>query len=68
MRLIGVLLGFALAIKALAYGEDDHRANQGQQDTKPVCVHNLHMDDCMQKNQTYQPMVMIRGQLLPVRD
>lgn len=68
MRLIGVLLVFALAIIALAYGQDDRRADQGRQETKPVCMMNLHVDDCKQKNEAYQAMVMIRGQLLPVPD
>lgn len=68
MRLIGVLVVFALAINVLAYGQDDHRADQGRQETKPVCMMNLHVEDCRQKNQAHQAMVMIRGQLLPVPD
>lgn len=68
MRLIGVLLGLALAIKALAYAEDEHRTNQTCEDSKPVCLMNLHVDDCKQHNAPHQSMVMIRGQLLPVPD
>jgi len=66
MRLIGVLLGIALAINALAYGQDDRRADQGWQHSRPVCMMNLHVDDCKQKREAHQAMVMIRGQLLPV--
>ncbi|HEY0906283.1 MAG TPA: hypothetical protein VGE17_03720 [Methylophilus sp.] len=68
MRLIGVVLGIALAINALAFGQDDRRADQGRQETKPVCMMNLHVEDCRQKNEAHQAMVMIRGQLLPVPD
>lgn len=68
MRLLGVLSGLVLAIKALAYGQDGERADEGLEGTKPVCMMNLHVEDCKQKNQPHQAMVMIRGQLLPVRD
>ncbi len=68
MRLIGVLVVFALAINVLAYGQDDHRADQSRQEIKPVCMMNLSVDDCRQKNEAHQAMVMIRGQLLPVPD
>lgn len=68
MRLLGVLLGLVLAIKALADGKDGDRVDQHKEGTKPVCMMNLQVNDCQQKNEAQQGMVMIRGQLLPVRD
>jgi hypothetical protein len=57
----------------LSYGQTPRRADHGNAAPKPVCVTNLHVGAaCESSTESHQstvmaPMVMIRGQLLPLR-
>lgn len=72
MRLIvAMLLAVTVVVGGLpyvSYGQTPHQADHDNTAPKPVCVTNLRGGaQCEFNTEPQQPMVMIRGQLLPVR-
>lgn len=72
MRLIvAVLLAVSVVVGILpyvSYGQTPRRADHGNTMSQPVCVTNLRSGTMCEFNvEPHQPMVMIRGQLLPAR-
>lgn len=62
MRVIGMFL-LMIVLLPLSYGEYIHHARSVDEAGQAVCVTNIRMA-CQGAPETYQAMVLVRGQLL----
>jgi len=67
MRFVVMVL-LVVVVLPYAYGHYGHLVDAGQQDAGRVCVSNLRAGAvCEPADDAQQVMVLVRGQLLPVR-